>query len=59
MFGIGQCVICGNKGVCTVENITTLDISGVDKAKKYYKKAAELGSEKAKKLLENSRFDKQ
>ena len=36
MFGIGQCVVCGNKGVCTVENITTLDISGVDKAKKYY-----------------------
>ena len=31
----------------------------LDKAKKYYKKAAELGSEKAKKLLENSRFDKQ
>lgn len=36
MFNIGQCVICGNKGVCTVEDITTLDISGVDKAKKYY-----------------------
>ncbi len=36
MFSIGQCVICGNKGACTVEDITTLDISGVDKAKKYY-----------------------
>lgn len=36
MFNIGQYVICGNKGVCTVEDITTLDISGVDKAKKYY-----------------------
>lgn len=36
MFSIGQDVICGNKGVCTVEDITTLDISGVDKAKKYY-----------------------
>ncbi len=36
MFSIGQYVICGNKGVCTVEDITTLDISGVDKAKKYY-----------------------
>lgn len=36
MFNIGQDVICGNKGVCTVEDITTLDISGVDKAKKYY-----------------------
>ncbi len=36
MFSIGQYVICGNKGACTVEDITTLDISGVDKAKKYY-----------------------
>ncbi|MBQ7774547.1 MAG: CarD family transcriptional regulator [Lachnospiraceae bacterium] len=36
MFSIGQYVICGNKGVCSVEDITTLDISGVDKAKKYY-----------------------
>ena len=36
MFSIGQNVICGNKGVCTIEDITTLDISGVDKAKKYY-----------------------
>ncbi len=36
MFNIGQYVICGNKGVCTVEDITTLDISGVDKAKRYY-----------------------
>lgn len=36
MFEIGQYVVCGNKGVCIVENITTLDISGVDKAKKYY-----------------------
>lgn len=36
MFSIGQYVVCGNKGVCTIEDITTLDISGVDKAKKYY-----------------------
>jgi len=36
MFSIGQYVSCGNKGVCTVENITTLDISGVDKEKMYY-----------------------
>lgn len=36
MFSVGQYVVCGNKGVCTVEDITTLDISGVDKAKKYY-----------------------
>ena len=36
MYSIGQYVVCGNKGVCTVEQITTLDISGVDKAKMYY-----------------------
>lgn len=36
MYSIGQYVVCGNKGVCTIENITTLDISGVDKAKEYY-----------------------
>ena len=36
MFSIGQKVICGNKGVCTIEDITTLDITGVDKTKKYY-----------------------
>ncbi len=36
MFGIGDYVICGNKGVCEVENITTLNISGVDKERQYY-----------------------
>ena len=36
MFSIGQKVICGNKGVCIIEDITTLDIPGVDKAKEYY-----------------------
>lgn len=36
MFSIGQYVNCGNKGVCTIENVTTLDISGVDKKKMYY-----------------------
>ena len=36
MFSIGQYVSCGNKGVCTIENVTTLDISGVDKEKMYY-----------------------
>ncbi len=36
MFEIGEHVVCGNKGVCIVENITTLDISGVDKERKYY-----------------------
>ena len=36
MFGIGEKVVCGNKGVCVVENITTLNISGVDKERQYY-----------------------
>jgi len=36
VFGIGEFVVCGNKGVCSVENITTLNISGVDKERKYY-----------------------
>lgn len=36
MYRIGDCVVCGNKGVCEVENITTLDISGVDKGREYY-----------------------
>lgn len=36
MFSLGQYVSCGNKGVCTIEDITTLDIPGVDKAKLYY-----------------------
>ena len=36
MFSIGDYVVCGNKGVCSVENITTLNISGVDKGREYY-----------------------
>lgn len=36
MFGIGEKLVCGNKGVCVVENITTLNISGVDKEREYY-----------------------
>ena len=36
MYSVGQYVVCGNKGVCTIEDITTLNISGVDKAKLYY-----------------------
>lgn len=36
VFEIGEYVVCGNKGVCVVENIATLDISGVDKERKYY-----------------------
>ncbi len=36
MFEIGEYVVCGNKGVCVVDNITTLNISGVDKEREYY-----------------------
>lgn len=36
MFEIGEYVVCGAKGVCRVENITHIDISGVDKERLYY-----------------------
>lgn len=36
VFEVGDYVICSNKGVCVVENITTLNISGVDKEREYY-----------------------
>ncbi len=36
MFQVGDYVICSNKGVCEVENITVLNISGVDREKEYY-----------------------
>ena len=36
VFRIGEKLVCGNKGVCVVENITTLNISGVDKERQYY-----------------------
>lgn len=36
VFERGEFVVCGNKGVCAVEDITTLDISGVDKKREYY-----------------------
>ena len=36
MFGKGEYVVSGNKGVCLVDDITTLDISGVDKKREYY-----------------------
>ncbi len=36
MFQTGEKVVCGSKGVCSVESITTLDISGVDKMREYY-----------------------
>lgn len=36
MYRKGEYVVSGNKGVCVVEDITTLDISGVDKKREYY-----------------------
>lgn len=36
MFEIGEYVVCGNKGVCVVEDVAKLDISGVDKEREYY-----------------------
>lgn len=36
MFLKGEKVVCGSKGVCSVEDITTLNISGIDKERKYY-----------------------
>lgn len=36
MFQVGNYVVCSNKGVCVIENITTLNITGVDKEKRYY-----------------------
>ena len=36
MFNKGEYVVCGNKGVCVVEEVTTLNITGVDKEREYY-----------------------
>ncbi len=36
VFEKGAYVVCGNKGVCVVEDIATLNISGVDKEREYY-----------------------
>lgn len=36
MFQKGEYVVSGNKGVCVVDDITTLDISGVDREREYY-----------------------
>lgn len=36
MFAIGEYIVCGNKGVCVVEQITKLDISKADKERDYY-----------------------
>lgn len=36
MFLIGGHVVCGSKGVCVIEQITRLNISGVDREREYY-----------------------
>lgn len=36
VFNKGEYVVCGNKGVCVVEEVTTLNITGVDKEREYY-----------------------
>lgn len=36
MFKKGEYIICGNNGICQVEDITTLDIPGVDHKRMYY-----------------------
>ena len=36
VFVIGDYVVCGSKGVCVVENKTTLNLSGIDSAREYY-----------------------
>ena len=36
MFKVDEYVVCGNNGVCKIQDITTLNISGVDKKRKYY-----------------------
>jgi len=36
VFEKGEYVVVGNKGVCAVDDITTLNISGVDKEREYY-----------------------
>ncbi len=36
MYSVGEYIICGNNGICQVEDITTLNIDGMDKSRKYY-----------------------
>lgn len=36
MFDVGEFAVCGHNGVCRVEDITTLNMSGIDKTRKYY-----------------------
>lgn len=36
MFEIGDYIVCGNNGICTVENISTIEIPDVDPNRLYY-----------------------
>lgn len=36
MYKKGEYIICGNNGICQVDDITTLNIDGIDKNRKYY-----------------------
>ena len=36
MFSVGDYVVCGNKGACKVQQITTLDITGANAGEEYY-----------------------
>ena len=36
MFEVGDYIICGNNGVCRVENIGPMKISGMKKDRIYY-----------------------
>ena len=36
MFGKGEFVVCGSKGVCTVEDVTKLSMPGVEGNREYY-----------------------
>ena len=36
MFEVGEYVVYGVKGVCRIEDITHIDISGADKNRLYY-----------------------
>lgn len=36
MYQKGDKVVCGSKGVCRVEEITTLNMPGVDRSREYY-----------------------
>lgn len=36
MFSVGEMIIYGGEGVCTIEKIDSMNISGVSKDKKYY-----------------------